>query len=190
MQHVGRFHHRARACCCCCCRWNSSLVLFMKSAHATVLVLRSRFVHIRNPPLFLVFHVLCRPPMNVDVHIVKFVKFAERLCREIREEGYWADYIDPCSGLPVSSITNAFTATCISCRRHARPPWFLASSVLWEEISHVADSRASRKLLSDAIHEPSRRHKPRSSLIVVLWYVYWRVFFRLFLDTAKIHAQV
>ncbi|CAM9126866.1 unnamed protein product, partial [Phaeothamnion confervicola] len=30
-----------------------------------------------------------------------FMKFARPLCDAIRAEGYWADYIDPCSGLPM-----------------------------------------------------------------------------------------
>ena len=30
-----------------------------------------------------------------------FVEFASELCDEIDRHGYWADYIDPCSGLPM-----------------------------------------------------------------------------------------
>eukprot|EP00752_Nemacystus_decipiens_P005299 g4807.t1 len=30
-----------------------------------------------------------------------FARFASGLCKQIREAGYWADYIDPCSGLPM-----------------------------------------------------------------------------------------
>jgi len=30
-----------------------------------------------------------------------FVEFAKALCERIAERGYWADYIDPCSGLPM-----------------------------------------------------------------------------------------
>lgn len=33
---------------------------------------------------------------------VQFATFASGLCKQIQEAGYWADYIDPCSGLPVS----------------------------------------------------------------------------------------
>jgi len=29
-----------------------------------------------------------------------FMDFARGLCEKIRESGYWADFIDPCSGLP------------------------------------------------------------------------------------------
>ena len=29
------------------------------------------------------------------------MEFGEELCGKIRETGYWADYIDPCSGLPM-----------------------------------------------------------------------------------------
>ena len=30
-----------------------------------------------------------------------FVEFASTMCKEIDRHGYWADYIDPCSGLPM-----------------------------------------------------------------------------------------
>lgn len=30
-----------------------------------------------------------------------FLEFGEELCKKIRQAGYWADYIDPCSGLPM-----------------------------------------------------------------------------------------
>lgn len=30
-----------------------------------------------------------------------FLEFGKELCDKIRAEGYWADYIDPCSGLPM-----------------------------------------------------------------------------------------
>jgi len=30
-----------------------------------------------------------------------FMEFGEELCGKIRQAGYWADYIDPCSGLPM-----------------------------------------------------------------------------------------
>lgn len=32
----------------------------------------------------------------------QFMGFAEVVVRWLREQGHWADYIDPCSGLPVS----------------------------------------------------------------------------------------
>lgn len=30
-----------------------------------------------------------------------FMQFAQNLCDKIRNAGFWADYIDPCSGLPM-----------------------------------------------------------------------------------------
>jgi Methylmalonic aciduria and homocystinuria type D protein len=30
-----------------------------------------------------------------------FIDFAHTLCEKLRSAGYWADYIDPCSGLPM-----------------------------------------------------------------------------------------
>ncbi|CAM9337101.1 unnamed protein product [Choristocarpus tenellus] len=37
-----------------------------------------------------------------------FVTFASSVCEKIRQEGYWADYIDPCSGLPVMTLKYCF----------------------------------------------------------------------------------
>lgn len=36
-----------------------------------------------------------------DMLLEEFFKVAKPLCTKLREEGYWADYIDPCSGLPM-----------------------------------------------------------------------------------------
>jgi Methylmalonic aciduria and homocystinuria type D protein len=33
-----------------------------------------------------------------------FMNFARALCDKIRSAGYWADFIDPCSGLPMLTI--------------------------------------------------------------------------------------
>lgn len=32
---------------------------------------------------------------------MQFMEFGEELCARICAQGYWADYIDPCSGLPM-----------------------------------------------------------------------------------------
>ena len=34
----------------------------------------------------------------------QFVDFAKSVCAVLAGRGYWADYIDPCSGLPVSTL--------------------------------------------------------------------------------------
>ncbi|KAL3770339.1 hypothetical protein ACHAWU_003559 [Discostella pseudostelligera] len=33
-----------------------------------------------------------------------FISFGKYICEQIRLKGYWADYIDPCSGLPMISL--------------------------------------------------------------------------------------
>ncbi|KAL3815582.1 hypothetical protein ACHAXA_001561 [Cyclostephanos tholiformis] len=33
-----------------------------------------------------------------------FIAFGKYLCEQLRAMGYWADYIDPCSGLPMISL--------------------------------------------------------------------------------------
>lgn len=33
--------------------------------------------------------------------IVQFMEFAKHVCATINDQGHWADYIDPCSGLPM-----------------------------------------------------------------------------------------
>jgi Methylmalonic aciduria and homocystinuria type D protein len=38
-----------------------------------------------------------------DVLLQRFVSFASAFCRKCHVAGYWADYLDPCSGLPMLS---------------------------------------------------------------------------------------
>lgn len=33
---------------------------------------------------------------------LQFMEFAKGVCNKATDRGHWADYIDPCSGLPVS----------------------------------------------------------------------------------------
>lgn len=35
-----------------------------------------------------------------------FMSFARDLCQNIRDAGYWADFIDPCSGLPMLTLNS------------------------------------------------------------------------------------
>ena len=35
--------------------------------------------------------------------LVQFMEFAKGVCNKATDRGHWADYIDPCSGLPVGS---------------------------------------------------------------------------------------
>ena len=34
----------------------------------------------------------------------KFLTFGKYICEQLRAKGYWADYIDPCSGLPMMTL--------------------------------------------------------------------------------------
>lgn len=34
----------------------------------------------------------------------QFLEFGKHICEQLRSKGYWADYIDPCSGLPMLSL--------------------------------------------------------------------------------------
>ena len=43
---------------------------------------------------------------------VQFVEFAKSVCAVLAGRGYWADYIDPCSGLPVSPTSRATHTGC------------------------------------------------------------------------------
>ena len=44
-----------------------------------------------------------------------FIQFARNLCEKIRGAGYWADFIDPCSGLPMLTL---------NCNKYARVTLF------------------------------------------------------------------
>lgn len=44
-----------------------------------------------------------------------FMAFGRDFCAKVRAAGYWADYIDPCSGLPVSYMFLAYSKVC-SCK--------------------------------------------------------------------------
>lgn len=35
------------------------------------------------------------------IFVCQFLEFGEEVCSKIKAQGYWADYIDPCSGLPM-----------------------------------------------------------------------------------------
>jgi Methylmalonic aciduria and homocystinuria type D protein len=45
---------------------------------------------------------VCRP-------FVQFCEFAKAACDLLAARGYWADYIDPCSGLPVGICMHILT---------------------------------------------------------------------------------
>lgn len=36
----------------------------------------------------------------------KFVTAAQEICESFKDDGYWADFIDPSSGRPVSCVNN------------------------------------------------------------------------------------
>ena len=35
---------------------------------------------------------------------MQFITFGKYICEQLRAKGFWADYIDPCSGLPMISL--------------------------------------------------------------------------------------
>ena len=37
-----------------------------------------------------------------DMCLERFAEFGAAVCAELRAQGHWADYIDPCSGLPAT----------------------------------------------------------------------------------------
>jgi len=39
--------------------------------------------------------------INLYFNQSKFISFGKDFCDKIRSKGYWADFIDPCSGLPM-----------------------------------------------------------------------------------------
>ena len=39
------------------------------------------------------------------IHVwMQFLAFGKYVCEQLRSKGFWADYIDPCSGLPMISL--------------------------------------------------------------------------------------
>ena len=50
------------------------------------------------------------------------MEFAKGVCNKATDRGHWADYIDPCSGLPVSPV-----AWCLA--------WCLSSDTLYAALS-------------------------------------------------------
>jgi hypothetical protein len=45
--------------------------------------------------------------MEKDRLLNVFMSFARVLCQSIRDAGYWADFIDPCSGLPMLTLNSS-----------------------------------------------------------------------------------
>lgn len=41
-----------------------------------------------------------------DELLERFVGWSSKICKELSSKGYWADYIDPCSGLPANTEGN------------------------------------------------------------------------------------
>lgn len=56
-------------------------------------------------PAFYPAYSDCRPPLYTNngstAACPQFVEFAKATCSKLEDQGYWADYIDPCSGLPM-----------------------------------------------------------------------------------------
>lgn len=43
--------------------------------------------------------------------LAQFMEWARSVCVKLQEAGHWCDYIDPCSGLPVSSARSCVQLT-------------------------------------------------------------------------------
>jgi hypothetical protein len=56
-------------------------------------------INVRERPPY--SHSLCERQIFDASIFLKFMQFAKPICEELIAEGHWADYIDPCSGLPV-----------------------------------------------------------------------------------------
>ena len=70
-----------------------------------------------------------------QLFLSQFMVFARAVQTTLEAQGYWADYIDPCSGLPVRSIKESRVLQSILCH-HLSPdvvvahPFVLAYSCL------------------------------------------------------------
>lgn len=41
-----------------------------------------------------------------DFRLERFAEMGERICTALEKQGFWSDYIDPCSGLPMHGDNN------------------------------------------------------------------------------------
>ena len=55
--------------------------------------------------------ILCPGPKLANM---QFMEFAKGVCNKATDRGHWADYIDPCSGLPVGICLECSVAACHS----------------------------------------------------------------------------
>ena len=64
--------------------------------------------------------------MHVKFHVcacVQFVLFASTVCQQLASRGYWADYLDPCSGLTVCIHPDKAIAMLDKCNVAASSVW-------------------------------------------------------------------
>jgi len=54
--------------------------------------------------VYCIFSFAKRDGSHHCARCAQFIEFARELCEKIRALGYWADYIDPCSGLPMMTL--------------------------------------------------------------------------------------
>lgn len=62
------------------------------------------------------FYMMSFPVLTVRLDM-QFMEFAKGVCNKATDRGHWADYIDPCSGLPV----------CLRSTKLAAWTWLLCS---------------------------------------------------------------
>ena len=83
-----------------------------------------------------------------DALLERFFAFARHACAALRDQGHWADYIDPCSGLPVRHCaTRLFSRSAFGCLRR-----FFSLA-----LGYVASSCCSA-CVSGAVCAPAQHH--------------------------------
>jgi hypothetical protein len=84
---------------------------------------------------------LAHLPLNLSFACpaLQFVEWSKAVCDKLIAQGHWADYIDPCSGLPVSCSLH----TCLRCPDHfIRPLLHAATDACWSAMAVQRQRRA------------------------------------------------
>ena len=104
-----------------------------------------------------------------DLLLERFAEWAEKICKKLTENGYFADYIDPCSGLPskgdgnkVYGEVDGFELLCSyktsdagGCKVLLHPSW--ASAVYPASIFSTAPIDLVLEIIKDDSFQPCKR---------------------------------